>query len=351
MLKSLRNVSLAALGLIALVLAYNLIWHFVYWSPAEEVRIDSNGVALAGTLIKPDDNGKFPAIVLLHGSGPEKRGDPANRTVINALRRMGVASLIYDKRGTGDSGGDFETALYSDFIDDALAALRYLESRPDIDSSRIGLYTISESGWFGPEVAIRNGNVSFVFGKVACPLSVVDTVGWEVRNELLDAGVLESDVDRLVDVIKRRWVYYIDTMNDPSLAEGPRRDALNAEIATLRESVPGAAETMSPELLPYDAGRYRLIGADMAYDTRPWLTKLEVPQYYAYGGRDVNMPTQQCVNYVESLRDATGRDITVKVYPQAGHSLLHWTGILYQGFVPGYVDELTTWVQRQLEKN
>ena len=84
--------------------------------------------------------------MILHGSGRAAgtHDHPAYRVHANAFVRKGLAVLVYDKRGTGDSGGDFSTAGYKDFVQDALAAVRFLRSREDIDPLRIGLLGSSE---------------------------------------------------------------------------------------------------------------------------------------------------------------------------------------------------------------
>ena len=145
----------------------------------------------------------------------EKGIDPPSRAVVNALIRSGFAVLAYDKRGVGASGGDFDSATYRDFIDDAIAAVEYLADRPDVDGGTIGLYVVSESGWFAPEIALRSGRVDFVFNKVGSPLSVMDTVLWEARNDFLAAGIADSDVQALVDVTGRRWKYYLAAADNP----------------------------------------------------------------------------------------------------------------------------------------
>ncbi len=347
MLRSLTIALLALAGLAAALVVGNLARHTAFWFADEEVTIPAGDFTLAGTFLAPDGSPPYPAVLMLHGSGPERRGDPGTHATANALLRNGLAVLMYDKRGTGASGGSFDEALYADFIDDALAALDYLVSRADVDPSGIGLHTVSESGWFGPEIAVRDGRVAFLFTKVGCPLSWIETVAWEARNDYVADGVPASEVDRLVDLAQRRWSYVIDAAADPALASGARRDALNREIAALRASVPGAADAMNPSLPDWDAGYYRSLAADWSYDPRPWLEGLEIPQYYTYGGRDVNVPTEDCVAYLDALVARTGRDITVQVFPEAGHSLFHWTGLLQQGFVPGYLDAVGRWSAEQ----
>jgi hypothetical protein len=72
---------------------------------------DSGGIKLVGRLVMPKGQGKVPVVVLVHGSEHESARD------FYALQRMfpaqGIGAFVYDKRGTGASGGgytqDFET--------------------------------------------------------------------------------------------------------------------------------------------------------------------------------------------------------------------------------------------------
>ncbi len=346
-----KKIGLAVLTVVAPVAAlalYVAARHLVYWSPSEEVAFSSGDVRLAGTLVRPSGEGPFPAVVLLHGSGPEPRSDPPTRAVVNALVRTGFAALLYDKRGVGASGGDFESATYRDFVDDAVAAIDYLRGRTDVDVARIGLYAVSESGWLAPEIAARTRRVAFIFNKVGPPLSWVDTVRWEVRGDYLAEGVAEADVQPLVDLALRRWAYYQAAAADPSLAAGPERDALERRIAKLRAEIPGADRVVAPELLPYDADDYAAFAAVSTYDPTPFLRALDVPLYYAFGELDVNVPTRQAVAALEALVRDHGKNVTVKVYPGVGHSLATWKGLLDVGFPPGYLETLAAWTAEQV---
>ncbi len=120
---------------------------------SEDVRFSNRDIQLAGTLIAPSTGGKHPAIVLVHGSGAENREHvlPFARFLI----RHGIAVLGYDKRGVGESTGDWNTATFEDLASDAVAAVGYLKTRRDIDASEIGLLGWSQAGWIMPLAAVR----------------------------------------------------------------------------------------------------------------------------------------------------------------------------------------------------
>lgn len=325
--------------LLAALVAYNYLRHIVYWLPTEAVTFHSaDGTSLAGTLLKPDGEPPHAAVVMLHGSGPEGRSGPGYRILSNAIARSGVAVLFYDKRGVGDSGGDFDSALYRDFIADAIAAVDYLAGRDDIDDSRIGLHTNSEGGWFGPEIAVRTGKISFIFNRVGPPLSWMDNVIWEARNDALTSGVAEADIEAVVGVTMRRWQYYVDTAADPSLAEGPERDAINAELRRVINSIPAAESAVPDELPPYDRNLYEEYAAEIGYDPVPWLEQLDIPMVYTFGETDINVPTEKSVEFLERFRERHGKDIAIFVFDGVGHPMAAPRGFLYGGYVPELMD-------------
>lgn len=347
-MKKLASLFAWSFALLAALVIFNAVQFLMYLSPTEDITFRSSGFEISGVLVKPADEGKFPAVLVLHGSGPESRDGPSYRAVANILVRSGFAVLLYDKRGVGASGGEFDTAHYSDFIDDAIAAVLYLRNRDDIDADRIGLFGNSESGWFTPEIAYRSGNIAFIFNRVGSPLPWIDTVLWEVRNEFIDAGVAETDLDKLLDITERRWSYYVATGLDPSLANSPSRDAINTDLKILREAVPFADQVLPEQLRPYEMEFYSDFSADASYDPGPFLRLIDVPMYYVFGETDVNVPTEQSVEFLEVLREKYGKDVSYVVLEGVGHPLANWTGVLTAGYVPKYLDIVETWTADQV---
>jgi len=344
--------TLLALGvpvvLVGSIVLYNYLRHIVFRFPTESVAFESaDGTRLVGTLLKPAEEGVFPVVVVLHGSGPENIYGPSYRVLTNTILRAGLAVLLYDKRGVGDSGGEFEKALYSDFVADAAAAVEFLAGREDLDAERIGLFGNSESGWFTPEIAHVTGQVAFVFNRAGAPLSWRDTVLWEVRSDLMTAGVAEHELEPLLEVTMRRWNFHVNAATDPELAEGPERDAIEAELKRLIAEVP-AAEAEIPDRLPaYDPGLYAAWGADIAYDPRPFLEAVDIPMVYTFAENDINVPTAACVAFLEEFRSRLGKDIDIVVIEGVGHPMVSWQGLFTAGYVPEFLELIETWYTKQ----
>ena len=137
----------------------------------ETVRIPANGFNLIGTLSKPagnpDVNGRYPAVIMVAGSGPTDRdetvaGIPIFGQVAGMLADAGFAVLRYDKRGVGQSGGRAESATLTDYAEDVQAVRRFLSKRKDIEDSRIAVFGHSEGAAVALIAASRNKDIAAV---------------------------------------------------------------------------------------------------------------------------------------------------------------------------------------------
>lgn len=125
----------------------------------------ADSVRLAGNLTKPKGSGKFPAVVLVSGSGPQNRDEEIalHKPFLlwaDTLTRAGFAVLRYDDRGTEKPTGTFSGSTTEDFAKDAAAALSYLRGRPDIDPRRIVVMGHSEGALIAPMVAAADSGIA-----------------------------------------------------------------------------------------------------------------------------------------------------------------------------------------------
>jgi pimeloyl-ACP methyl ester carboxylesterase len=154
---------------------------FPYREQPVTVRNATDGVDLEGTLTLPPAaaGAKFPALLLISGSGPQDRdatmfGHKPFAVIADALTRRGFAVLRLDDRGVGKSKGNFRAATTEDFFQDAAAALDFLRSRESIDAKRIGLFGHSEGAIVAARLAAeRPEDVAFLitFGGPGIPMA------------------------------------------------------------------------------------------------------------------------------------------------------------------------------------
>src|SRR4029453_7003522 len=114
----------------------------------QTVTVPANGFNLVGALSRPpgspNPKGRYPAIVLVAGSGFEDRdeniaGVPIFAQLASGLADGGYYVLRYDKRGTGQSGGREEAATIDDYAEDVRAAVRFVQERRGVDPKRVGV--------------------------------------------------------------------------------------------------------------------------------------------------------------------------------------------------------------------
>lgn len=131
----------------------------------ENVSWESEGVTIRGEIYSPGKPTHFyPALVICHGiPGKTKVAEDGGYPLLaERFCRAGFLALIFNFRGTGVSGGNFDILGWARDLE---AGLNVLGARPDIDPKRIFLLGFSGGAAVSIYVAARNGNIA---GVVAC---------------------------------------------------------------------------------------------------------------------------------------------------------------------------------------
>jgi pimeloyl-ACP methyl ester carboxylesterase len=133
----------------------------------QQVAIEGKGARLAGTLTLPDEGNRFPGVLLIPGSGPVDRDENIKRFRLQITRRlahhlaaMGLASLRYDKRGVGESSGDYFETGFNDNVDDASDALAFLANHDAINARYRFVVGHSEGAFIASKLAAEHDGLS-----------------------------------------------------------------------------------------------------------------------------------------------------------------------------------------------
>lgn len=164
----------------------------------EERSFMTLGVSLNGTLYIPRANKPVPAIVVLHSASSPTRDEVLYRHLIEMLPPLGIGVFLYDRRGSGQSGGDLSTSDYSVLADDAIAAQQMLAKDPRINRRRIGFWGLSQGGWLALLAATRSSSTAFAVS-ISAPLTPPDVqMNFAVANILRIRGFSEEDVAQAI---------------------------------------------------------------------------------------------------------------------------------------------------------
>ena len=172
----------------------------------EAVTIPAAGFNLGATLTRPTTGpARLPAVILLPGSGVGDRdGGSAGVAILGqlagALADAGFLTVRFDKRGYGQSGGRAESATLGDFADDAIAVMKWLAARKDIDPKRIAIAGHSEGAWVALLAASRERRIAAVAALATPSVTGSELVMEQQRHALDQLKTPEAERSAKVDL-------------------------------------------------------------------------------------------------------------------------------------------------------
>ncbi|MEP7039509.1 MAG: alpha/beta fold hydrolase [Acidobacteriota bacterium] len=285
----------------------------------EAVEFQNEDIKLSGTLFLPDVKQKTPAVVILHGSGPDE--GLGYKIYGEEFSKLGIATLVYDKRGSGKSGGDWQQRSFENMANDALAAVKYLQNRPEIDSKKVGIWGISQGGWTAAFAAARSENVAFVISVSGNGISPTKQEMFH-KDEMYQAlGYSEKARDTALKFWKLAfdWLVLVD--------EG---------------KFPLPKNLMQSELSAASIG--------LNYDPLPDWEKVKQPVLLIHGEKDKLSPHNEAIATIfNALKKGGNENLTVRVFPNASHTITtNKTGLEFDwedNFVPDYFQFTTDWIK------
>jgi uncharacterized protein len=231
-----------------------------------ELRIEGEW-PLPATLTLPRGAGPFPAVVLVHGSGPQDRDQTVGalrpfRDLATGLASRGIAVLRYEKRTRVHGARMAQLAdftVHEETVEDAAAAVRLIATLPEIDARRVVVVGHSLGGAMIPRIAAAAPEAAG-FVAIAAPSRPIQRALEDQVRYLLELGAAGEERGELERIAAQTRRLPDATLQTPA-AELPL--GLNARYwLDLREYAPGAeAARLTRPLLVMHAGRDYQVGA------------------------------------------------------------------------------------------
>jgi dienelactone hydrolase len=278
---------------------------------------------LPGTLSIPNGTGPFPAVVLVHGSGPNDRDETIGpnkpfKDLALGLASRGIAVLRYDKRTLAAPGSFAPPARYTvkeEVLDDVRSAVSLLAATPRIDARRIYIVGHSLGAMLAPRIAAEDRRVAGI---------------------AILAGPTRPIEELTIDQVK-----YLAGTNAP-------------QVAAAEES---ARAIRSPQLTASGTVTFLGVSTPGSYwlDLRDYhpadvAAALTIPLLVLQGERDYQVPLIELEGWRKAL--AGHANATLKSYPALNHLFLEGTGpsrpeeYLQPGHVPAFVvRDLDEWLR------
>lgn len=346
----------------------------------EVVTLAFGSNELYGVLTLPPGEGPHPAIVIVSGSADPSTGvrsGVSSRYHIDHAREMvrhGFAVLRYDPPGVGQSTGQRGVESLDSRTEEAMAALRSLQSRPDIQPDRIGLWADSQGVWVIAKAAAGfPQDVAFLVCVSGSGVSVAEQQVYSIEAQSAAAGFAEEDIAKaglfgrllidwqLTDPLYRQdneaaaqalgdgpWDDFMALVYEPGAITPAESLQRGIEILKSIQDEPWArflylAELYIPQLesIPPEqvAALRAVMGPSLLEDPQTYWIQVRCPVVVFLGEEDLLQPTaKSAALYEQYLTEAGNQDFQIVVLPGVGHSI--------QLSTPTYGEMLFDWLDQ-----
>lgn len=284
-----------------------------------DLTVNPGEWALPATLTTPRAGGPFPAVVLVHGSGPNDRDESIGpskpfKDLAWGLASRGVAVLRYEKRTRAHGGKFAKLAAFTvaeETVDDALAAAALLRTLPEIDPARVFLAGHSLGGELVPRIAARDAKLAGLI-------------------------VLAGSTRPLPGVMLEQLRYIFGLSGGPTADQQARLDEVERAARRIAELARGATPTAGESVLGIPVSYWMDLEG---YDAPALAEKLPHPILVLQGGRDYQVTEVDFARWKKAL---SGRkNARFELYPALNHIFATGTGKATPAEYArlGYVDE------------
>ena len=293
------------------------------YSVVDTTFVAPDGAVMSATLTLPQttDSRKFPAVVMVTGSGPQNRDEEycdhkPFAVIADILARNGIASLRYDDRGTGKSTGDYLTATTHTIKDDAVSGIDFLRSIPGI--GKVGVLGHSEGG-----------TVAFMVGAEKKADFIVSLAGMAIsgKETIMRQNSHSLDKMTLSDTEKANSLKLIELVFDIITSQVKSGTAAPIDVYKLAaENCLQVPDQILQSLKMTQSTRAPWIDAFLVLNPREYIDKVRCPVLAINGEKDTQV-------YPDNLT------VIKKHAPQAKTMLMPRLNHLMQHAVTGEVSE------------
>lgn len=287
-------------------------------------RFPSGDVILAGQLIEPlaAKGKKPPLVVTVHGSEQSAWINRSSYPYI--LAAQGIAVFLYDKRGTGASGGTYNQNFHK-LAADAVAASAEAKRLAKGRYGRFGLFGGSQGGWVAPRAANEAGAefVGVGFGLLINPL---EEDSEQVVSDLREAGYGEEAIARAREVTDATGALMAAHFESgyEQLAAVKARYGKEPWFARIKGEFSGDVLASDEAMLRRDGrSKYGNLDIDWRYDAVDHLRQVKAPQLWVVAGEDREAPPLVTIDRLQALR-GEGKPIRIVRFPRTDHGMVEF---------------------------
>ena len=279
----------------------------------EDRFVAVDGATLAGTLTMPTTEGPWPVTLLIGGTfsdlrdadadprrfpGAPKRGMYA--LLARGLAKEGIASFRFDRRGAGESTGEFGVERAEE-VADAGAVWRWVRSLPECNG-RAAMLGHSAGAYVLCRVALEVGQPDAAVLQGALYRTIAELLAYNYRlvREYMNLGPS-----------RQAWV----KEHSPKAYEDAMM--MDAIVSTIENGEPVATADVEGETRTRDLSSLRY---DLDLPPEDQFRHLAAPTLVLHASEDLNVPVEDAFNTVRALWAAGNRDVELRILPVGNHS-------------------------------
>jgi pimeloyl-ACP methyl ester carboxylesterase len=283
-----------------------------------KIHFTSGNLNFSGKLFLPEGDSNFPTVVILHGGSSNAEAHRSTSSYYaHKFAKKGIAALIYDKRGTGDSGGEVSESTFDDYVIDAINAVKFLKTQDKINLHKIDIFGPSQGGRIAALAAARSSDIAFIATTATPLISVADICYFSSMDFLKRMGITDS-VNNMVNPLWKKHYAYVANGDIQGLKE------LDLEIDKFSENVdilflPLKSDQLD-HLKDFKLGDFQPMYNSMERDYISELSKVKVPWLSIYAEFDKAVPVEPSIKIMkEQMAIGGNKDYEVNIIPNVSH--------------------------------
>ncbi len=309
----------------------------------ENLTIKSKDVVLVADYYKQKANGKFPAIVLVHGSSTNLKSDYLYDA--DYFAKQGFEVLIFDKRGNGESTGEYFTSGYEEIIDDAIACLEILSKKENVDKSKIGLWGYSQGAMLLPRIASKTDIPAFLIAKSPEIISVTEAAAFS--DSLRVVNLSGSNFNGQIAAESHRQV-------ERMIRKGDDYKSIEEFIHQNAQKYPFMNQTGLHDRININEREFNgFYWKGRTENIYSYWKNLNLPTLVLFGERDSFVDAKRNTSILKSLNN---ENIEIILFPKANHVLKKSfdptvdTEFDFPRLIEGYSVKVEKWIEKEIAK-
>lgn len=297
-MKNLLIKIISVLGILIVICLCIILYQNTYHMKVTSAEIPTSKGILKGSLVLPKKSeGKVGLVIFIHGDGPADASYHGNYEPLwEELANQGYASLSWGKPGIDGSKGNWLDQTMDDRASEAVEAIQWAKTLPEIDDTRIGLWGASQAGWVIPKIIQKDKNIAFT-------ILVAPAINWIDQGLYHTLAQMKKDNKPLSEQeqAKKNYQWSLSML---------KKNATYQEYHNSKN----ADKTISQD-------RWNFILKNYLSDATEDIKHFYSPVKLFLGGRDINVDSNNTKEVYE--KEVPKELLSVTVIPSADHSMLN----------------------------